>query len=386
MIVSRETELGSSTLRFIDNQIDDMICNPSWGLIDSHVDTLRELVWDYLFDRNKKYRSLPKSVNEIKYSLVEERIDNLIGTMADIMNLIHGNLHERNFARALSRIWRVTIDLFIQFLLPTLDRAYPYLKKKDTWQFSTWDFDLGLRKKKKKSHGDLNLPEPKDRVKHVHYLNDVQVEMIRLAYDEIFSLLNCDGAKAGLKERKAKEQLGGDLLMLLEMWKAVDSVPELVMSETGTIASQMVIEEEKARKYGWDGTAGRRWRQLRDKKNHLYHLLLYAARIKHDKQAINFLESVLLIMTKKAVIFKIVIAPALSRRRHGNLGACTSHPGTWEHLLLKRPSLHCVVECARSYIQSLVLNLSMGHAFGYSPGKLKRICEVMKEKIGWFLD
>ena len=57
-----------------------------------------------------------------------------------------------------------------------------------------------------------------------------------------------------------------------------------------------------------------------------------------------------------------------------------SHPGTWEHLLLKRPSLHCVVECARSYIQSLVLNLSMGHAFGYSPGKLKRICEVMKEK------
>ena len=224
--------------------------------------------------------------------------------MADIMNLIHRILHERNFARALSRIWRVTIDLFIQFLLPTLDRAYPYLKKKDTWQFSSWDFDLGLRKKKKKSLGDLNLPEPKDRVKHVDYLNDVQVEMIRLAYDEIFSLLNCDGAKAGLKERKAKEQLGGDLLMLLEMWKAVDSVPELVMSETGTIASQMVIEEEKARKYGWDGTAGRRWRQLRDTKNHLYHLLLYAARIKHDKQAINFLESVLFDNDKESSDFQ----------------------------------------------------------------------------------
>ena len=150
LIVSRETELGSSTLRFIDNQIDAMICDPSWGLIDSHVDALRELVGDYLFDRNHKYRSLPRSVDEIKYSLVEERIDNLIGTMADIMNLIHRILHERNFARALSRIWRVTIDLFIQFLLPTVDRAYPHLMKKNKWQFSSWDFDLGLTKKRRK--------------------------------------------------------------------------------------------------------------------------------------------------------------------------------------------------------------------------------------------
>ena len=63
LIVSRETELGSSTLRFIDNQIDAMICDPSWGLIT--------LMWtptvigDYLFDRNHKYRSLPKSVTKL---------------------------------------------------------------------------------------------------------------------------------------------------------------------------------------------------------------------------------------------------------------------------------------------------------------------------------
>ena len=42
--------------------------------------------------------------------------------------------------------------------------------------------------------------------------------------------------------------------------------------------------------------------------------------------------------------------------------------------------LNCVVECARSYIHSLVQNLEMGHAFGYTGGKLKHISELMREK------
>ena len=154
LLVSREIELGGSTLRYIDNTIDNMICEPGWGLIDAHVDKIRELIEDYLFDKKKKFRKLPKKIEDIKYQMVEERIDDLIGLMAWCINLIHGNLHERNFARALLRIWRVTIDLFIQFLLPTLDRAYPHLKKKDSW---TTVSSSDLKK-------DENWPKPKKMV------------------------------------------------------------------------------------------------------------------------------------------------------------------------------------------------------------------------------
>ena len=56
MLVSREIELGGSTLRYIDNTIDNMICEPGWGLIDAHVDKIRELIEDYLFDKKKKFR------------------------------------------------------------------------------------------------------------------------------------------------------------------------------------------------------------------------------------------------------------------------------------------------------------------------------------------
>ena len=40
LLVSREIELGGSTLRYIDNTIDNMICEPGWGLIDAHVDKI----------------------------------------------------------------------------------------------------------------------------------------------------------------------------------------------------------------------------------------------------------------------------------------------------------------------------------------------------------
>ena len=291
LLVSREIELGGSTLRYIDNTIDNMICEPGWGLIDAHVDKIRELIEDYLFDKKKKFRKLPKKIEDIKYQMVEERIDDLIGLMAWCINLIHGNLHERNFARALLRIWRVTIDLFIQFLLPTLDRAYPHLKKKDSW--SSWGFSI--TKKKKTSFDAMKLPPVKDRIKHIDYLNDVQVHMITLAYEEIFSLLNCDGAKAGLKEKKAKEQLGDDLLMLIEMWNIIDTNPaeleQTVTMKTSNIAAQMVLREGEAMETGWDGKAGREWNKLNDSKTHLHHLLLYAAYFKRNKDAINYVES-----------------------------------------------------------------------------------------------
>ena len=125
--------------------------------------------------------------------------------------------------------------------------------------------------------------------------NDVQVHMITLAYEEIFSLLNCDGAKAGLKEKKAKEQLGDDLLMLIEMWNIIDTNPaeleQTVTMKTSNIAAQMVLREGEAMETGWDGKAGREWNKLNDSKTHLHHLLLYAAYFKRNKDAINYVES-----------------------------------------------------------------------------------------------
>ena len=40
--MSRKTELGGSTLRYIDKQIDEMICESGWGLINLRKHT-REL-------------------------------------------------------------------------------------------------------------------------------------------------------------------------------------------------------------------------------------------------------------------------------------------------------------------------------------------------------
>ena len=60
-----------------------------------------------------------------------------------------------------------------------------------------------------------------------------------------------------MQVKKAKEQLGDDLLMLIEMWNIIDTNPaeleQTVTMKTSNIAAQMVLREGEAMETGWDG-------------------------------------------------------------------------------------------------------------------------------------
>merc|ERR1711964_572298 len=123
-----------------------------------------------------------------------------------------------------------------------------------------------------------------ERVKTVTFLNDAQVEVLRRTYRLLLDYLGADGSKSGLKEWLAERELGGEFLMLCEMWDDIVSCPEIIIGKVGKIMGQMIDAGDNARRFGWDSKYGREWERLRMSKIHLHHILIYAGTIIQDEQ------------------------------------------------------------------------------------------------------
>jgi hypothetical protein len=164
------------------------------------------------------------------------------------------------------------IGTFIQFLLPTLDRAYPYCHM----------VHLRLKKKHSSWFQRGKMPTYEERVDNVTYLNAAQVKTLRLAYGLLAIYLEADGSECGLKTWLARRELGDEFLMLCEMRDALKQSPEQVTAKVGRLLGEMIDASYKAKELGWDSRYGHIWEDLRNTKLHFHHLLLYGASIAKD--------------------------------------------------------------------------------------------------------
>ena len=173
------------------------------------------------------------------------------------------------------------MDSFTQLLLPTLDRSYLQMRTRKPSKSSPSRLLKNLFSHERKK----SLPEPKDRVESVTYLNSGQNRFLRIAHDLMFEYFASPPEPFGLTKRMAGINMGNEFCMLSEMWDNIEYAPEAALGKVGQIMGQMVEKAEKARVRGWDSRAGREWEDLRLQKDHLHHVLLFCAMKLGNEQA-----------------------------------------------------------------------------------------------------
>jgi hypothetical protein len=278
IVVSRVQEMGGGTVRRLNTIMETMINTNEWGLVAALREKIRHLVDDLIFSTHAT-----KMV--VDDQNVDLRLDSFYTFLDQHLPIWCSSLHEVCFAKVLARLWREIMDIFIQFLLPTLGRAYEYSHQVyQRINRKTSIFDKWSSKSKK------NI-SPEARTKGVVYLNDTQVEVLRRAYRLLLDYLGADGSKSGLKEWLAIRELGGEFLMLCEMWDEVSNSSEIIIRKAGKILGGLNDTADKASKLGWDSKYGRDWKRLQMSKDHLYHLLLYTGAVIGNEQVNHFLSS-----------------------------------------------------------------------------------------------
>ena len=277
LIVSRSNEMFPPLSVFLNNACVTMLSNKSWGLVDSLQPDIIEIVRSILF-----YQSNPiADVSVIDQDFVEVRLERLYIFFDEHLTCWCDYMCPEIAAKTIVRSWRVVMDSFTQLLLPTLDRSYLQMRTRKPSKSSPSRLLKNLFSHERKE----SLPEPKDRVESVTYLNSGQNRFLRIAHDLMFEYFASPPEPFGLTKRMAEINMGKEFCMLSEMWDNIEYAPEAALGKVGQIMGQMVEKAEKARVRGWDSRAGREWEDLRLQKDHLHHVLLFCAMKLGNEQA-----------------------------------------------------------------------------------------------------